>query len=119
MEGGTEIMDESRQSELGRSTAAADRVVGLEDFDRASLPRKLDRGGKTVGTAANDDRIRPQRPRTRRLIFDHDAAAVITSASSMSPAATTSASPSRNRAFEARRSAARRASSASTGRIAI
>src|SRR5438105_7089686 len=119
MERRADIVHEPREGQLGGAAAAADRVVRFVDRDRVAFARELDSSRQPVRPAADDGGVDHQRTRTRRLIRDQDASAVTTFASSASPAAMTRASPSRNRVFDARNSAARRARLASMGRTTI
>jgi hypothetical protein len=57
MDGGTDVVPEPRECQLGRARAAADRVLRLEDEDRASGLREGDGGGEAVRAGADDDGV--------------------------------------------------------------
>src|SRR5687768_4049469 len=52
-----DVVNESRQGELGRARTAADGAFGFVDRDREAGLCQHDRGGQTIGTGAHDDGI--------------------------------------------------------------
>jgi hypothetical protein len=55
MDGGTDVVPERGQRQLGRARAAADRALRLEDEDGASGLREGDGGGEPIRAGADDD----------------------------------------------------------------
>jgi hypothetical protein len=57
MDGGTDVVPEPGERQLGRTRAAANRVLRLEDEDRASRLGEGDGGGEPVRAGADDDGV--------------------------------------------------------------
>jgi hypothetical protein len=57
IDGRADVVDETRQRQLGGADSAADRVLSLANEDRAPGARERNRGREPVGPGADDNRI--------------------------------------------------------------
>jgi hypothetical protein len=57
MDRGADVVPKSRERQLERARATADRLLRLEDDDGASGLRERDRGGEPVRARADDDGV--------------------------------------------------------------
>src|SRR5918993_3321728 len=57
VDGGTQIVNDTRRCDFRATTAAADRIVCLEHGHRCSRSGKNDRGRKAIRTAADNDSV--------------------------------------------------------------
>jgi hypothetical protein len=57
MHGGTDVVAEAGQRQLGRARAAANRLLRFEDQYRPAGLGERDCGGEPVGPGSDDDRV--------------------------------------------------------------